>query len=98
MSPYSAKHGLKTGMIVGVVLWAALFVPVATLSIQPMLDSFNKGIAPNQYVYSIASNFSGLFGIIILGSLIFHLIYGTLLGYMSGRMMEIGAFLFPKTT
>lgn len=98
MSPYSAKHGLKTGMIVGVVLWAALFVPVATLSIQPMLDSFNNGIAPNQYVYSVASNFSGLFGIIILGSLIFHLIYGTLLGYMSGRMMEIGAFLFPKTT
>ena len=98
MSPYSARHGLKTGMIVGIVLWAALFVPVATFSIQPMLDSFNSGITPYQFVYSVASNFSGLFGIIILGSLIFHLIYGSLLGYMSGRMMDIKAFLFPKTT
>ena len=28
MSPYNTKHGIKTGMIVGVVLWATLFVPV----------------------------------------------------------------------
>ncbi len=96
ISPYNSKHGLKTGMVVGVILWIVLFVPVALLSIQPMLDSFNKGITPNQYVYSIASNFSGLFSIIIGGSLIFHLIYGALLGYMSGRMMEIRAFAFRK--
>jgi hypothetical protein len=59
-----------------------------------MLDSFNSGITPNQYVYSIVSNFSGLSGIIIAGSLIFHLIYGALLGYMSGRMVEVKAFSF----
>jgi hypothetical protein len=72
MSPYSTRHGLKTGMIVGVVLWAALFVPVA-------------------------SNFNGLYGIIIVGSLIFNLMYGALLGYMAGRMMDIKAFVYPKT-
>jgi hypothetical protein len=97
ISPYNSRHGLKTGMIVGVVLWATFFVPVATISIQPMLDSFNSGITPNQYVYSIASNFSGLYGIIIVGSLIFHLIYGALLGYTSGRMVDIKAFVLPKT-
>lgn len=97
ISPFNARQGLKNGMIVGVVLWAALFVPVASLSIQPMLDSFNSGVTPNQYVYSIASNFNGLYGIIIVGSLIFHLIYGVLLGFMAGRMMDIKAFNFPKT-
>lgn len=97
ISPYNSKHGLKVGMIVGVVLWAVLFVPVALLAIQPMLDSFSRGTTPNQYVYSIVSNFSGLFSIIIVGSLIFHLIYGALLGYMSGRMMEIRVFSFRKT-
>ena len=96
IAPYSAKHGLKTGMIVGLVLWAVLFVPVASFAIQPMLDSFNSGITPNQYVYSIASSFNGLFGIIIAGSLLFHLIYGALLGYIAGRMMDIKAFIFPK--
>ncbi len=96
ISPYNAKHGLKTGIVVAAVLWSVLFVPVAVLVIQPMLDSFNIGITPNQYVYSIASNFSGLFGVIIVASLIFHLIYGAILGYMSGRMMETKAFSFPK--
>lgn len=97
MSPYNSIHGLKTGMIVGVILWATLFVPVATFAIQPMLDSFNNSLSPNQYVYSIASNFNGLYSIIIIGSLAFHLIYGALLGYMSGRMMDIRAFTLPRT-
>jgi hypothetical protein len=97
IAPYNAKRGLKTGMIVGLVLWAVLFVPVASYVIQPMLDSFNRGITPNQYVYSVASSFNGLFGIIIVGSLLFHLIHGVLLGYIAGRMMDIKAFIFPKT-
>jgi hypothetical protein len=97
ISPYNSKHGLKTGMILEVVLWAILFVPVAVLATQPMLNSFNTGITPNQYVYSIASNFDDLFAIIIFGSLLFHLIYGALLGFMAGKMMEINAFSIPKT-
>jgi hypothetical protein len=97
ISPYNSKHGSKTGMIVGAVLWAILFVPVAVLTIQPMINSFNTGTTPNQYVYSIASNFVDLFGTIIIGSMIFHLIYGALLGFLAGKMMEIKAFSFPKT-
>jgi len=97
MSPYNSRHGLKTGMIVGVVLWAILFLPLTSFGIQPMIDSFNNSLNPNQYVYSITSSFNDLFGIIITGSLIFHLIYGALLGFMSGRMAEIRAFSFVRT-
>ena len=89
ISPYNARHGLVTGIIVGVLLWTLLFVPVATFAIQPMIDSFKNSITPNQYVYSIVTNFEGLYPIIILGSLAFHIIYGVLLGYISGRMMEL---------
>lgn len=96
MAPYNARHGIKAGMIVGVVLWATLFVPVASLAIQPMLNTFNNGVTPNQYVFSLATNFGELFAIIIAGSLIFHLIYGALLGYMAGRMMDIRAFVFHE--
>lgn len=97
MSPYSASHGLKTGLIVGIVLWAVFFIPVATMIIQPMLDMFSNGITPNQYVYSLAYKFSGMYATIIIGSLVFHLLYGALLGYMSGRMMDIRAFMYHKT-
>ena len=89
ISPYNARHGMLTGIIVGVVLWTLLFVPVATLAIQPMIDSFRNSVTPNQYVYSIVTNFEGLYPIIIVGSLAFHIIYGVLLGYISGRLMEL---------
>ena len=71
------------------VLWALFFVPVATLAIQPMIDSFRNSLTPNQYIYSIVTNFEGLYPIIIAGSLAFHIIYGVLLGYISGRLMEL---------
>ena len=82
---------MVSGIIVGGLLWALLFVPIATFAIQPMIDSFRNSITPNQYVYSIVTNFEGLYPIIILGSLAFHIIYGVLLGYISGRMMETKA-------
>jgi len=96
LSPYNAKHGMLTSMIVGGFLWILLFVPVATLAIQPMIDSFRNSITPNQYVYLIVSNFEGLYPIIIVGSLGFHLIYGVLLGYISGRMIELKTISGPR--
>ena len=92
LAPYDAKAGLVKGMIVGIALWAVLFVPLATLGIQPRLDSY-AFTAPNQYVYNIADHFQGLYSIIIGGSFVFHLIYGMLAGFISGRMAEIGIFV-----
>jgi hypothetical protein len=95
IAPYNSKEGIVKGMIVGMALWAALFVPLATFGIQPLLDSFAFS-APNQYIYNIASHFQGLYLIIIGGSLEFHLIYGALTGFISGRMAEIGIFIKIK--
>ena len=83
---------MVTGIIVGVILWTLLFVPVATFIIQPMIDSFRNSMTPNQYVYSLVTNFEGLYPVIIMGSLAFHIIYGVLLGYISGRLMELKTF------
>jgi hypothetical protein len=95
ISPYTAREGIVKGMIVGAALWTVLFVPLATFGIQPRLDSFAFS-APNQYIYNIASHFQGLYPIIIGGSFVFHLIYGALAGFISGRMSEIGAFTKGK--
>jgi hypothetical protein len=90
--PYNSKEGVVKGMIVGMVLWAVLFVPLATFGIQPRLDSFTFS-APNQYIYNIVSHFQGLYPVIIGGSLVFHLLYGVLAGFISGRMVEIAVFV-----
>jgi hypothetical protein len=92
LSPYNSQHGIVMGMVVGILLWAILFLPLATFIIQPRLDSFANSVVPNQYVYSISSNFQGLYYIIIGGSFMFHLVYGALLGYIAGRMSEVRIF------
>lgn len=56
------------------------------------LDSFSTS-APNQYIYDISGHFQSLYPIIIGGSLVFHIIYGSLLGFIAGRMKELGSFL-----
>jgi hypothetical protein len=95
IAPYNSKEGIVKGMVVGIALWTVLFVPLATFAIQPRLDSFAYS-APNQYIYNIASHFKGLYAVVMGGSLVFHLIYGALLGFISGRMTEIGTFIGVK--
>lgn len=92
IAPYNSKKGVLRGMIVGTALWIVLFVPLTTFGIQPRLDSFASS-APNQHIYNIADNFQGLYPVIIAGSLGFHLIYGALSGFISGRMVENGVFV-----
>ena len=92
IAPYNSREGIVKGMIVGMALWIVLFVPLATFVIQPRLDFFAYS-APDQYIYNIAGHFKGLYSVIIGGSLVFHLIYGALIGFISGRMTEIGVFL-----
>jgi hypothetical protein len=92
IAPYNSREGIVKGMVVGMALWTVLFVPLATFAIQPRLDSFTYS-APNQYIYNIAAHFKALYTVIIGGSLVFHLVYGALIGFISGRMTEIGVFL-----
>jgi hypothetical protein len=92
IAPNNYRHGIMTGLIVGVTLWAVLFVPVTTFGIQPRLDHFSRS-APNQYIFEISGHFQGLFSLIIGGSLVFHLIYGSILGFLAGRMTEVRSFL-----
>lgn len=96
MAPYNSKEGIVKGMIVGVALWVVLFVPLTTFGIQPRLDSFASS-APNQFIYNIAGHFKGLYPVIMGGSLVFHLIYGALAGFVSGRMVELGTFIKVKS-
>src|ERR687889_835213 len=77
---------LLTGLTAG-----NIFGQLATFGIQPRLDSFAFS-APNQYIYNIALHFQGLFPVMIGGSFLFHIIYGAMTGFISGRMAGLGVF------
>jgi hypothetical protein len=89
--PYDIKKGVVLGLVVGVTLWEVLFVPLATFGIQPRLDTLLLS-APNGYVENIAEHFAGLFSLIVGGSLLFHIVYGAVLGFLAGRMAEVRLF------
>ena len=86
--PNTLKKGIISGIIVGVSLWFVLFLPLATFIIQPKLDSFVSS-APNQYVFAIANNFEGLYPLIAIGSLGFHVVYGIVMGFIAWRILDI---------
>jgi hypothetical protein len=86
--PYNFKRGITYGIIAGVSLWIVLFLPLATFIIQPKLDDFAIS-APNQYLFGIASHFQGLYPLIAIGSLGFHIIYGIIFGFIVCRMIEL---------
>ena len=86
--PFGIKRGTILGIITGISLWLVLFLPLTTYIIQPKLDMFNFS-APNQYVFVIAQHFQALYFAVVIGSFLFHIIYGIILGIIAGRLVEL---------
>jgi hypothetical protein len=86
--PYNMKKGVTFGLMLGISLWALLFVPLATFGIQPKLDTFMITEA-NPYAHSIANHFAGLYYLVLGASLLFHLVYGVVFGLLAGRMTGV---------
>jgi hypothetical protein len=86
--PYNMKRGVSLGLMLGISLWAVLFVPLATFGIQPKLDTFMITEA-NPYAHSIANQFAGLYYLVLGASLLFHLVYGVVFGLLAGRMTGV---------
>jgi hypothetical protein len=86
--PYNMVRGVTFGLMLGLSLWAILFVPLATFGIQPRLDTFMNTEA-NPYAHSIATHFAGLYALVLIASLAFHLVYGAVFGLLAGRMTGV---------
>jgi hypothetical protein len=86
--PYNMKRGVTFGLMLGISLWALLFLPLATFGIQPKLDTFMITEA-NPYAHSIANHFAGLYYLVLGTSLLFHLVYGVVFGLLAGRMTGV---------
>jgi hypothetical protein len=86
--PYNMKRGVTFGLMLGISLWALLFLPLATFGIQPKLDTFMITEA-NPYAHSIANHFAGLYYLVLGASLLFHLVYGVVFGLLAGRMTGV---------
>lgn len=86
--PYNMVRGVTLGLMLGLSLWIVLFAPLATFGIQPRLDTFMNSEA-NSYAHSIATHFAGLYNLVLVASLLFHLVYGAVFGLLAGRMTGV---------
>ena len=86
--PYNVKTGVYLGLVLGISLWAVLFVPLATFGIQPKLDTLMI-TETSPYASSIANHFAGLYYFVLGASLLFHLVYGAVFGLLAGRMTGV---------
>ena len=85
LSPYNVYNGLFAGMIVGILLWAVLFLPLATFGIQARLDGYFLS-APSYEILLIASHFNGLYYVILGSAFAFHMVYGSIMGLIASRL------------
>jgi uncharacterized membrane protein YagU involved in acid resistance len=77
----SIYKGLGTGILTGVVVWAIFFLPLNYGIMQPTLNNMVDTLNPTSSEYLMAKQLLELSGVIILGSLILHIVFGGVMGF-----------------
>jgi uncharacterized protein involved in cysteine biosynthesis len=77
----SVYKGLGTGIPTGVVVWAILFLPLNYGIMQPTLNNIVNTSNPISSEYLMAIQLLEFSGLIILGSLVLHIVFGGVLGF-----------------
>ena len=80
--------GIAVGVSVGMTAWVVLFLPITTLVVLPALDKILVPSADNSRAYAIASQATGLSSLVVVGSIIFHALYGLVYGIMMTLLMR----------
>jgi hypothetical protein len=90
----SVFKGLATGIITGVVVWAALFLPLNFGVMLPMLQGI-VAQGPGAPMYELAQTLAALSTTILVGSLALHIVFGGVLGFC-GRLATSSGEIIEK--
>jgi hypothetical protein len=77
----SVYKGIGTGILTGVVVWGILFLPLNYGIMQPTLNNMVDTLNPTSSEYLIAKQLLELSGLIVLGSLVLHIVFGGVMGF-----------------
>ena len=81
----SMPKGIGTGILAGVIVWGALFLPMHYFVIQPALSSMamSDGLNPGNLDPSVANQLIQFSDMIVIGSLALHMLFGGVMGFCS---------------
>jgi uncharacterized membrane protein YagU involved in acid resistance len=77
----SVYKGLGTGILTGVAVWGILFLPLNYGIMQPTLNNMVNTSNPVSSEYLMAKQLTDLSGLIVLGSLALHIVFGGVMGF-----------------
>src|SRR5437867_8245496 len=77
---YKITKSLAVGVSVGLVAWAALFLPITIIAVIPALDRILVPVATNSELYTVACQATGMIAFVTVGSIVFHVLYGLVYG------------------
>ena len=91
---YKMTKSLVVGVSIGLVAWAALFIPITIVVVIPALDRILVPIATNSELYTVASQATGMTTFVTAGSVIFHGLYGLVYGTMMAILIPYKSRLY----
>jgi hypothetical protein len=91
---YKITKSLVVGVSIGIVAWAALFLPITIIAVIPALDRILIPAATNSELYVVASQVTGMIAFVTAGSIVFHALYGLVYGTMMAILIPYKSKLY----
>jgi hypothetical protein len=91
---YKITKSLVVGVSIGIVAWAALFLPITIIVVIPALDRILIPAATNSELYVVASQVTGMIAFVTAGSIVFHALYGLVYGTMMAILIPYKSKLY----
>jgi hypothetical protein len=76
------------GLGVGFVVWLVLFMPITTFGVQPAMHEIIISVSVTAERMMLAEQIVQMTSVILISAVVYHLVYGAILGYMSGLLMR----------
>jgi hypothetical protein len=88
MDPYRA---ILAGIIAGVVMWLVLFVPVTFLLVHPSITRIAPLLPQSVQGTILTKDINQFVTGVAMGAIVFHIVWGTIFGFISNSLMRISA-------
>jgi hypothetical protein len=92
----SQFRGILVGMVAGIIIWLIVFLPISAFLIQPSIVQIVTLLALNTNLSISTSEINQFMQTIALSSVLFHLVWGALFGFIIGSLFRIKSYRNTK--
>lgn len=76
------------GLIVGFIAWSVLFLPITIFGVQPAMREILISVSVTAERMMLAEQIVQMTSVILISAIVYHLVYGAILGYITGFLVR----------